>query len=340
MFAAFLKYLEWGMSVIDIANATLIIFTLQIFTQVIVAYLSDKTVSQYGRRKPYVLIGNVIRFICFIFLAFPPDHSPTTLFGWYATFCGLVNIGVSIVANPFYSWMIESSVNDEDFTRLFSISVPFGGIFGAIVGLGLVILSPALAVAVSLIGGSITTGLLLYFIPAKSYRVAKPLPKMIPSIRICFQTAEFRKIFYTAVSVSAGQSILGVMGFYLYYIGFHLQNQSFVITCALVTAVISGLMGMVFIIACNWILKYVEKVKLYTMILSAIFVLLIGLFFTTLNDAGFYPNLFITGVIGTCAMPIGLLGSLFTRDLVIYDTFATGKSLPRYPFLSLWYQPR
>lgn len=158
------------MSLINIANAQLITFTLQIFTQVIVAYLSDKYVSKYGRRKPFVFVGNVLRYVALIFLAIPPSHDADTLFGWYTAFYSISLIGTAISSNPFTSWMIESTVDDEDYIRLNSICLPFGGIFGAILGLFLIVVSPILCALVCLIGGMVTLLIMLYFIPGKVFR--------------------------------------------------------------------------------------------------------------------------------------------------------------------------
>lgn len=322
---AVLKYLEWGMSVIEIANSQLITFTLQIFTQVIVAYLSDKYVSKYGRRKPFVFVGYVLRYVAFIFLAIPPNHDGNILFSWYTFFFSIVGIGSAISGNTFTSWMIESSVDDEDYIRLNSICLPLGGIFGSIAGLLLVMMSPLLCAFICLIGGMITLLIMLYYVPGKVFREAKKLPNMIPSLRICFQTQEFRKVFMSSIFFHAAATIFATMTFLLLFLGFHRHNQSFVITCSLYDGIIAGLFGTLIIVACNWILTYVDKMKFYAILLSGIFFLSIGLFFTTFSPSAFYIYLFFVGLIGFLGVPAGMLITLFLRDLVVYDTFATCK---------------
>jgi glycoside/pentoside/hexuronide:cation symporter, GPH family len=204
-----LVYVPWGMSLISYVNAYLIAFSLNIFTQIIIAFYSDRVVTKYGRRKPFVILSNVLRYVAFLCLAHPPLQTPTGLSNWFTTFYTLYMVSNAIGTNPFASWFIESTFDQIDYTRVYSVAFPLGGVLGGLLGLGLLEVSPSTASIVAMVGGIFFTLVMLIFVPAKVYRASPQVPDMIPSIRICLQSLEFRKIFTVNVCFNAAMGILG-----------------------------------------------------------------------------------------------------------------------------------
>jgi Na+/melibiose symporter-like transporter len=83
-----LKYLSWGLSIIQVVQATLIFTSVETFAQVFAATLSDKTKSvMLGRRKPFILVGTALQFVSVFFLCMPPSSlTSKELYAWYISF--------------------------------------------------------------------------------------------------------------------------------------------------------------------------------------------------------------------------------------------------------------
>lgn len=320
-----LIYIPWGMSLISYANAYLIAFSLNIITQVIVAFYSDRIVTRFGRRKPFVFLSNILRYISFLCLANPPNKADTALAPWFTLFYCLYMISNAIGTNPFASWFIESTVDQADYTKIYSVAFPLGGVLGGLLGLGLLEVSPSAASIVAAIGGTFFTGIILFFIPGQIYRESPKVPDMIPSIRICSQSLEFRKIFSIVVMFNAAMGILGSTQLFLYYTCFEIQHMNFINELLLATALIAGIIGMLLNIACNWVLHKVDKIKVYMIITLWVSVFAAANFFTTFSRGGLYASFLISSAVALAYFPVVLIAQLFLRDLVVFDTFCTGK---------------
>jgi GPH family glycoside/pentoside/hexuronide:cation symporter len=323
----FLKYLGWGASVLTLINASLITFTVSIFTRLVVAYLGDKVVTKYGRRKPFVFVGTIISILSNFILCSPPNYNSTVLFCWLAVFYSFFSIGANMVSAPYSSWLIESTADDADFARIVSISSPIGAFLGGITGLLFLIVSPILAAIVYAVVGGISLGLLLYFIPSRIYREAPKVPDAIPSVRICFQTMEFRKVFTSYTLATTGASIFGSMILFLVLSCYGINNETFIITIALVLAVLTTLGGLIVLVASNWVFDKIEKIKVLVALLWVAIALMIAAFISTIPTTGLYAYLVFVCIFGIIGFPINLISTLFTRDLVVYDNFVTGKSI-------------
>ncbi|MGQ4873197.1 MAG: MFS transporter [Promethearchaeia archaeon] len=80
-------------------------------SQFLLGWLSDKTKTKIGKRKPYMLIGAPILGIIFIMLMAPPLflHSPSMmdLFWWLLTFDFLFQFMYGGLTTPYQSWVAE-----------------------------------------------------------------------------------------------------------------------------------------------------------------------------------------------------------------------------------------
>ena len=106
-------------------------------TDVLVGYLSDRTRTRWGRRKPYIFISTPILFLAFILIWLPPvaGNSPVNivslaivLFFYYWGYTG--------VLIPWFSVLPEMSDQNHERVKIASIGVAIG-VFGALVGGGL-----------------------------------------------------------------------------------------------------------------------------------------------------------------------------------------------------------
>ncbi|MGB5747421.1 MAG: MFS transporter [Desulfobacterales bacterium] len=106
-------------------------------TDVLIGYLSDRTRSRWGRRKPYIFISTPILFLAFIFIWLPPvaGNSPVNvvslavvLFFYYWGYTG--------VLIPWFAVLPEMSDQNHERVKIASIGVAIG-VFGALAGGGL-----------------------------------------------------------------------------------------------------------------------------------------------------------------------------------------------------------
>jgi len=106
-------------------------------TDVLIGYLSDRTRSRWGRRKPYIFISTPVLFLAFIFIWLPPvtGNSPlnvvslaVVLFFYYWGYTG--------VLIPWFAVLPEMSDQNHERVKIASIGVAIG-VFGALVGGGL-----------------------------------------------------------------------------------------------------------------------------------------------------------------------------------------------------------
>jgi GPH family glycoside/pentoside/hexuronide:cation symporter len=106
-------------------------------TDVLIGYLSDRTRTRWGRRKPFIFISTPILFLAFILIWLPPvaGNSPVNvvslaivLFFYYWGYTG--------VLIPWFAVLPEMSDQNHERVKIASIGVAIG-VFGALVGGGL-----------------------------------------------------------------------------------------------------------------------------------------------------------------------------------------------------------
>jgi GPH family glycoside/pentoside/hexuronide:cation symporter len=106
-------------------------------TDVLIGYLSDRTRSRWGRRKPYIFVSTPILFLAFVFVWLPPvsGNSPVNvvslavvLFFYYWGYTG--------VLIPWFAVLPEMSDRNHERVKIASIGVAIG-VIGALAGGGL-----------------------------------------------------------------------------------------------------------------------------------------------------------------------------------------------------------
>ena len=106
-------------------------------TDTLIGYLSDRTRSRWGRRKPYILISTPILFLSFIFVWLPPVNGNSmtnviylsiVLFFFYWGYTG--------VLIPWFAVLPEMSDQNRERVKIASVGVAIG-VIGALIGGGL-----------------------------------------------------------------------------------------------------------------------------------------------------------------------------------------------------------
>ena len=100
------------------------------YAQVLIGYYGDQLVSKYGRRKPLVCLGLVLKMIAILALAFPPSKDMLGLFLWLFPWTIVNNCAGIIYSVPLSSWLIESSHDNADYIQIVTTSINMSGVVG------------------------------------------------------------------------------------------------------------------------------------------------------------------------------------------------------------------
>ncbi|MEM2636740.1 MAG: MFS transporter [Candidatus Korarchaeota archaeon] len=85
-------------------------------TQFLAGYFSDKTMTRFGKRKPYIIVGAPLTGISYVLLYSPQilNIPVSMLFGWLLFFDSLYHIGYGILTTPYQAWLPEITETPEE----------------------------------------------------------------------------------------------------------------------------------------------------------------------------------------------------------------------------------
>ncbi len=109
---------------IDIIGLGIILLSVRIFdalTDPVIGYMSDRTHTRHGRRRPYIAVGAVCVAVTMIFLFNPPEASPVFETAWFAVFIYALFLFWTVVTVPYESLGPEITFDYNERTSLFAI---------------------------------------------------------------------------------------------------------------------------------------------------------------------------------------------------------------------------
>jgi GPH family glycoside/pentoside/hexuronide:cation symporter len=109
---------------IDIVGLGYILLTVRVFdalTDPAIGYISDRTHTRYGRRRPYIALGAVCVALTMIFLFNPPAASPAFEMVWFTVFIYALFLFWTLVVVPYESLGPEITFDYNDRTSLFAM---------------------------------------------------------------------------------------------------------------------------------------------------------------------------------------------------------------------------
>lgn len=105
---------------------SLLLFIPRIFdaiTDPIMGFITDNTVSRWGRRKPYILIGSIIAGLSFMAMwQVYPENGEIYNFWYFLGFSLLFFLGMTIFSTPYVAMGYEMSNNFHDRTSLMAVA--------------------------------------------------------------------------------------------------------------------------------------------------------------------------------------------------------------------------
>jgi len=109
---------------IDIVWLGYILLSVRIFdalTDPAIGYISDRTQTRYGRRRPFIALGAVCVALAMIFLFNPPEASPVLEMAWFTMFIYALFLFWTVVVVPYESLGPEITFDYNDRTSLFAM---------------------------------------------------------------------------------------------------------------------------------------------------------------------------------------------------------------------------
>jgi len=108
---------------INIVAAGIILFSVRLFdavTDPIMGMLSDRTLTRFGRRRPYILVGSFLIAVALLFLFNPTALTPAWNTVWFGVWIYALFLFWTVVAVPYESLGPEITYDYNDRTALFA----------------------------------------------------------------------------------------------------------------------------------------------------------------------------------------------------------------------------
>ncbi len=327
---------DMGLGLSAVANIILFARFFDLITDPLVGYLSDKTTSRWGRRKPWILASLPILMIGIYKIYLPPEGIGI----WYLfTWMMVMWLGWTMLMIPYYAWAAELSTDYDERTKITgwrSVMGSVGGISAQLIPLialvffqfgGTANVMTMLGVA-SFILIPICVGLTLMKVPEFPEAKAPAVP-FWPGLKLMWSNGPFRRLLLGFVLGSTGLAV--VLPLYVFFVDFVLQPEmDGVVVYMLVISSVSGLIGIPFWV---WLSKHIGKHRAW--ISGFLFVALANPYFLFLGPGDFWlmaPGIFLIGF-GTGAF--GALPNSMKADVIDLDTARSGKNRAAF-FFSAW----
>lgn len=238
-------------------------------------------------------------------------------------------MGGGLAANPFTSWLMESSTSSGDYRKISTLPCTAGNFVGMFLAFLSLQISPLFSTFGVLFFG-ISVFLMVLFVPNEVHRKTDHLPPIVPSIRIAARTKEFRSIFFNRVLIGSATNIFTSSASLLLLIGFsNIHTQKDFVFYSLAMGITSGTLGVIIVILFNWYLQIVDKLIVYLRITIVIVIASFVGFLATLSNSfyNFILYYLMNMVIGVLYHPVIAIEGFMLRDLILFDKYSTGNAL-------------
>ena len=113
---------EVGVSLAMIGTILLVVRWLDVLTDPLMGFISDRTRSRFGRRRPWVLLAAPVLMLSIYRLYMPPEGAD----GWYMFIWSVVmSVGTTMMLIPYYAWGAELSPDYNERSRITGLAGRF-----------------------------------------------------------------------------------------------------------------------------------------------------------------------------------------------------------------------
>ena len=312
---------------VTLTQIGVILITVRLFdavTDPLIGYLSDKTTSRFGKRKPWILAGMLLSTASIYFLYVPPDNASAS---YYLIWSALAYLGWTMVTIPHNAWTVDLSDDYNDRTRLFAYNhvlsivgamlfyaIPFLPIFATTdITLDVMRVAAWLIIPVLIITGAIN----ILFCPKGAY-VASDASTLLADLKAVIWNRPFWT--YALALVLIGMGAAAAAGLSFIFIDSHLKiGEKF--------ASINLLLLPLGILTIPLWLRLIERIGKHKAWAAGGF-LYAGVsplvIFLEPGQGAFIPYLLIAAV-QACALAVsGLASPAMLTDVIDYDTWKSG----------------
>ncbi len=292
-----------------------------------VGYLSDRTSSGMGRRRPYILVGSVTLFIFMIVMFINPHiGNKYLLFLWVTLVYCLLNTAYTLVNIPYGALTPELTPDFNERTVLNGYRMSFA-VIGTLTGAGAVLPLTGLfknkdtgwAVMGGVMGGIMMATALIMFFSVKGRDRGKPIEKR-SIVKSYIEVLKIKPFLLALIPWTLHISgITVIQGGLLYYFRYIYKNEGF-FQFALLALLVSSL---VFIPVWVKISKRIGK-KLSYNIGMLIFAFAVLLFFALGEKLGVYFALGVMVFAGIGFATQYVMPYSIVPDVVEYDFVKNG----------------
>ena len=216
----------------------------------IIGFLSDRTRTRWGRRRPFLLFGALPFALSFVLLWLSPNFSQTGLIIYYSLGYVIYEAMATVVYMPYYALTPELTEDYDERTQLTSFRM-FFNILGSLTAyifpmmvIGSMVPENTRRVALmAVIAGAIAaTPLIGVFLGTKekSEHILEEKPKLLPSLKAALKNRPF--VFAAGIYLLTWMTILVVETNLLIYIKYIIgrEEQSTIIMASIfVTAILA-----------------------------------------------------------------------------------------------------
>ena len=110
-----------GVHIGILGTIILVIRLFDAITDPAIGFISDRTQSRFGRRRPYIAFGSVLLALAIYFLFNPLSGSPTFETAWFGVWFFMIFLFWTLVAVPYESMGPELTFDYNERTAIFGI---------------------------------------------------------------------------------------------------------------------------------------------------------------------------------------------------------------------------
>lgn len=308
---------------------------LDVFTDPLMGYLSDRTRSRFGRRRPWVALATPIMMLSIYKLFMPPaDADGLYMFVWMVA----LSVATTMMLIPYYAWGAELSTDYNERSKVTGWRASAG-----VVGQLTAQLVPALALFFFGLGGSATVlelvgiamlvtmplcvTLTLAKTPEAQHSGTSVVP-LLPGLKLMFTNGPFLRLVAAFMIGSIGLNITTPL--YIFFVADVLGAEDrsiYMLSCFYLT----NLLTIPFWV---WLSGQIGKHRAY--LLSFIIIACAHPFYLLLGEGDFWWMLPVTIVTGFAAAGFSqAIPNSMKADVIDLDTLESGENRAAL-FFSAW----